>query len=74
MKKPKVGDWIKLYPKSNSAQTRIDINGHYWVVETLLEEHLKLRSSEKTFGPPKQKRYDGMIIWLENDPNYEWML
>jgi hypothetical protein len=74
MKQLKVGDWIKLYPKSNSAKTRIETNGQYWVVEAILETQLKLRSSEKTFGSPKQKRYDGMLIWLEHDPNYEWSL
>lgn len=74
MKQVKVGDWIKLYPKSTPAKTRIDVNGPYWVVEELLDSQIKIRSSERTFGPPKQKRYDGMIIWSEHDPNYEWVL
>lgn len=74
MKQVKIGDWIKLSPNSSPARIRIEVNGQYWIVEAILDNQLKLRSAERTFGPPKEKRYDGMVIWAENDPNYEWSL
>lgn len=74
MKQPKKGDWIKLYPKSSSASTRIEANGNYWIVEELLTSQIRVRSSERTFGSKNAKRYDGMVIWLEHDPNYDWVL
>jgi hypothetical protein len=72
MKQLKKGDWIKLYPKSNSATARIEANGSYWVVEEVLNSQVRVRSPERTFGSKNAKRHDGMVIWLEHDPNYEW--
>lgn len=70
----KSGDWIKLFPKTKSAETRVEFNGPYWVIEDLLGDRMKIRSSQKTFGSRDNKRYDGMVIWLSGDPNYDWTL
>lgn len=74
MKQLKIGDWIKLYPKSSSARTRVEVNGNYWIVEGFTDSCIRLRSSERTFGSKNHKRYDGMVIWAEHDPNYDWSL
>lgn len=74
MKQLKAGDWVKLYPKSPSANSRIEANGNHWVVQEIFPTQMRVRSSERTFGSKNSKRYDGMIIWLEHDPNYDWSL
>jgi hypothetical protein len=74
MKQLKTGDWVKLYPKSPSAKSRIEVNGNHWVIEELLPTQIRVRSSERTFGSKNSKRFDGMVIWLEHDPNYDWSL
>lgn len=70
---PKIGDWIKVNPKNNTAKIRTDINGNFWQVRALDRDKILLQSAERTFGSRNHKSFDGMWIWTDEDPNYEWL-
>lgn len=68
----KEGYWVSLTPKTKVGSLRIDINGSLWMVREVEEDKILLKSANRTFGPKNKKTYDGMWIWIEDDPNFEW--
>lgn len=69
---PKPGDWVTLTSKTKVGDIRTELNGHLWNVKEVASDRLLVKSAEKTFGPKNNKTHDGMWIWLEGDPNFDW--
>ena len=73
---PKEGDWISLTGKTRHGKNRIQAHGSAWLVLEVkargLGTQLRLRSASKTEGPRHKKGFDGRLIWMIDDPNFDW--